>query len=169
MSLVEEKERIQREGDASLELKGIWTAVEKDPETGEVLDKEVSENVITEEGAQLIAQILNPVETMVDISWIAVGDGATVGNSESVTQSLLVNEQDRKQDTAPTTADAAAGHKVVWQQTFGPGLCVVTEFGLFNESQDDSGCLASYNIPSIKKDAQDAELTVTYELIVNEG
>jgi len=166
MDLEEMQKRMANEGDASLEMKGRWTAIERDPETGEVLDKEVSENVITEDGAVAIADMLAG-NSVTDFTYIAIGDGATEGDSESVTQSALVNEVARNQDSSPTTADDASGHKVTWTCTFGPGDCVATEFGLLNA--DTGGTLLSYNIPEIAKDADNAELTLNYELIVNEG
>ncbi len=166
MDLEEMQKRMANESDASLEMKGRWTAVEKDPETGEVLSKEVSENVITEDGAMAIADILAG-ETVTDFAYIAIGDGPNEGDAEDVTQSALVNEVTRNQDSDPTTADDASGHKVTWTATFGPGDCVATEFGLLNS--DTGGTLLSYNIPEIAKDAENAELTLNYELIVNEG
>jgi len=166
MDLEEIKKQLANEGDASLEMKGRWTAIERDPETGEVLDKEVSENVITEDGAVALADMLAG-NSVTDFTYIAIGDGATEGGSESVTQSTLQNEVARVQDSSPGTADDTNGHKVTWTATFGPGDCVATEFGLLNDAT--AGVLLSYNIPAIAKDADNAELTLNYELIINEG
>jgi len=166
MDLQEMEDLISEEGEASLEMKGRWTAVERDPETGEVLGEATSENVITEDGADAIADMLAGT-AVTDFTYIAVGNGPTAGDTESVTQSTLSAEQARKQDSSPSTSDDASGQKVTWSAVFGPGTCVVTEFGLLNS--DSGGTLLSYNIPEIAKDADNAELTLTYELIVNEG
>ena len=163
-----ELKRLAKEkmADECIQMKGRWTAIEKDPETGKVLSEMTSENVITEDGAAAIADMLAG-NTVSDFEYIAVGDGPEAGDAESVTQSSLVAEQARKQDGSPSTSDAAAGQKVTWSAVFGPGTCVVTEFGLLND--DTAGTLLSYNVPEIAKDAENAELTLTYELIVNEG
>lgn len=166
MELDELKEKMADEGDASLELKGRWEAIEKDPETGEVLNRSVDENVITEDGAVALADMLAG-NSVTDFTYLAIGDGPAEGESEDVTQSSLQNEVARNEDSDPTTSDDESGHKVTWTATFGPGDCVATEFGLLNDSTD--GTLLSYNITEIAKDADNAELTLNYELIVNEG
>ncbi len=166
MDLEELKKELSDEKEASLELKGRWTAIERDPETGEVLNASVSENVITEDGAVALADMLAG-NSVTDFTYIAIGDGPAAGDTESVTQSSLTNEVSRVQDSSPTTADDANGHKASWTAVFGPGACVATEFGLFNA--DTGGTMLSYNIPAIAKDAENAELTLNYELVVNEG
>jgi len=153
-----------------LKAKGIWTAVERDPETGEVLNKEVSENVITGDGTTQVAQMIIGGSRW-DGPWeyIGVGDGAMQGDIAGPDRSVLYNELTRKQDSSPTVEDAADGHKAVWTQTFGPGLGVITEYGLFNAATEGDGTMLSWDIAKDAKDAQDAELTLTYELIVIEG
>jgi len=167
MDIRELKRLVKKEmNNDSIKLKGRWTATEKDPGTGEVLSRNVMENVITEDGAQAVAQMLGG-QTIGDFEYIAIGDGPAAGDSEDVTQSSLVNEQARELDSSPTVEDDGDGHKIRWSAVFGPDDCVATEFGLFNDGSE--GTMLSYNIPEIEKDAQNAELTLEYDLIVNEG
>jgi len=167
MDLRELKKLVKEKmSDESLQLKGRWTAIEKDPETGKILDRSVHENVITEDGAQAVAELIGGM-AVDDFQWIAIGDGPEAGDTEDVTQSSLVAEAARVQDDSPEVTDTAQGHQVGWVCVFGPNDCVATEFGLFNDASE--GTMLSYNIPEIAKDAENAELTLEYDLIVNEG
>lgn len=148
-------------------IKGKVKFTERDSDTDEILNEDEYENIIVEDGADAIAEAIQD-GSISTFDYMAVGDGATSGESESDIQSSLQNELERNSVTGTIDPDDdGSDHKIEWESTFGDGLGTVTEFGMFDADTD--GTMLNYVIPEYEKDAQESRLQVTYILTVNYG
>lgn len=145
---------------------GKATVKEEDPETGEVVSKETFSNVLVQDGAQKVAKYVNG-DAPTDIEWMAVGNGATAGNSPTGTESSLQTEQAR----SSSITSSVSGETVSWSNTFsaGTGTNDLSEMGMFDASGASSGTMLSYVIFSSTKDNANNDLTIEYDLTFNYG
>ena len=147
-------------------IEGKATIKEEDPETGEVVSKETFSNVLVQDGAQKLAKYVSG-DAPTDVEWMAVGDGATAGNSPSGTESALENELSRSSAITPSVS----GETVTWSNTFSAteGNGSLSEMGMFDDSASASGTMLSYVIFSDTKDNANNDLTIEYNLTFNYG
>ncbi len=142
-----------------LKLKGKAKVQELDQD-GNVVSEEEKENVITDDGAGVIAQLIG-AKTVDDFEYMAIGSGTS---AEGASDSSLGSEQDR----SDSITSSVNGKEVEWVYTFlaGAGKSAITELGMFNDPSDESGTMMN-RLTFAAKDNENNDLRITYTLTVS--
>ncbi len=149
-------------------IKGKAIIKEINPESGEVVSKEVQENLIVQTGLNEIAKYLEANNSPATFEYMAVGDGATAGTSPSNGDTSLTNELDRSSAITPSRTDNVVTFTYTFiQSSSSPDKSSLTEMGIFDSSTDDSGIMLNRIIFDTAKDNATNDLEITYEITVN--
>lgn len=145
-----------------LKVKGKILYKIEDPETGEIIDQNEIENLITDIGAEKIADYIAG-NTVNDFQYIAIGSDST---APSTSDTSLGTETARSGAIAPTKPNT---NEVRWTHEFtaGEGGSTINEFGMFNDST--AGDMLNRRTFPTTIDNQNYNLTVEYTLSVQAG
>ncbi len=154
--------------DDKIEIKGIATIKEVDPDTGEVLSEETKENLIVHDaGSEQIADYIAGNTPANHFEYMAIGSDGTSATKDDTglgTQTAI--------STAITPSVISGGtydRVVQWVHTFsaGDGGSSVEEMGMFNGSTGTGTDGMLNHLTFTAKDNQNNDLEITYELTIN--
>ena len=142
-------------------IKGIWEIKTVDKETGKILQKEIKENTIVNNGLERVAKLLNGVNATY-FRAIAIGTGTT---SATVSDTSLESEYTRSSVTLAYEAD----YKATFTKTFEFGSGVsenITEAGIFDSALESGSTMFNRTTFSAKAVSSSVDLIVTATITI---
>jgi len=140
-------------------LKGTWEMILKNKHTGEILDRDVGHNIITDVGKQEVAKFINGISANI-FNYIAIGTGLT---GETILDTTLDTEV--KRGLATLSYEASNKAKFIYTFTFGSGeIFAITEVGIFNVPS--SGTMLNRFTTTAKNVDENTDLEITIKIEV---
>lgn len=153
-------------------MRGVATIKEIDPETGAILSEQTRSNMIVDEGAEYVRNLINPATSVTSgLDWVLIGITGQALGEEDPTDDQLTDQKDARELGSPSGHMVADGKKITWKDFIfhqGAGKDGINEMCIATGNNSVSDTMLN-RIIFAPVDNLNNDLLVSYELEVLSG